>query len=140
MASRLGMIWADVAGVTQLTLLRSVNSAAPVANALAAKSNAFRQFSWESAETVGAGPPVAAKYESVGDTADLLYACADNTRLRVRLVAPVSSIFLADGETVDPVQIAAITTAVTANLVGASGSLAASFLGGHRQRWNRDYA
>lgn len=137
--ARTSIIWQDAAGFTTQTLIRSTGSITTLFNALLAKSNADYSDVWAGTETIHVPSPVAAVYESVGDYALLEYSTAAGLVVTLKLPAPKSSIFLADGQTVDAGQITAITNAAILTVSDASGNLVTSFLGGTRRRRTRDY-
>lgn len=132
-------IWIDANGRTRQTILRGNASLATVESDLLALSNADTQRSWEGPTAVNPAPaPVAATYQNVADYAVLVYT--DGTDLvYITLVAPQASIFLADGETVDPTAIAVLTGHVVGTVLTGSGSAVTSFVGGFRRRAGREY-
>lgn len=132
MADRRTTVWQDAGGRTSAHLLTTSGGAAAVEAALAAKSNAGVLLSWEGALTVGAPAPVNAPYPDVQDVALLVYSTAGGTLVKVALPAPQASIFMADGVTVDPAQIGAITAAIIANVVTAGGAAVTAYVGGTR--------
>lgn len=133
-------IWTDAAGKTRQTIVRGNATLAAVLLALAAKSNGDFQRDWEGATIVNPAPaPVNATYNSVNDYAQLVFATGAGNLVYVTLPCPVSSIFMADQETVDPVAIATIIAAVTGTVIDGSGSPVASFIGGYRRSSGREY-
>lgn len=74
----------------------------------------------------------AATYENVEDKAQLVFKAADGSTHRYQIPAPVSSLFLADQETVNSAN--ALITAFTTNAQSAQGSALTTFVGGKRIR------
>lgn len=106
-----------------------------------AVSNAARQDEWEGTAGGSVGVPASSTFETVADYALLYYACGDGTIASLTVPAPSYAIFLADGSTVDATNagIVALNGDAIGALLSASGSAAVSFIGGRRQRNNRDY-
>lgn len=130
MASRLYAIWLDFNGVTRQTVLNSTASAAAVLTALQAKSEAEVLNYVESALSTPIGVAAAAQYQSVKSAATLLFQTGAGTIVRVTIPAPAVGIFLADQQTVDPAQVAAIIAAAVGTLTDISGNVVTSYLGG----------
>lgn len=147
MSSRRTVVWVDYNGFTRATYLTGNNGGggsptlASVESQLLALSNADEQSVWEGPWTVNPAPaPAAAVYQAVGDYAALTYQNTGTGELvYITLPAPKSTIFLADGETVDPTAIAALTTEVTAVIITASGAVVDAFVGGVRRARLREY-
>ncbi len=141
-------IWVDAAGMTQQGILTAIpqtliitDGTASIEAAIAAISNAGRLDAWSATPLGPSGAAVAAVYESVGDYALLSWRCVDGTITTVKVFAPKTAIFLADGMTVDITNagVAALSFQVIGSELSASGSPAATFLGGIRRRYTRDY-
>jgi|SRR5882672_4655982 len=134
-------VWIDAAGMTVQTIMSTTAGGAGIEADLLALSNASRLNEWEGAPGGASGSPAAAVYEAVADYALLQWVCVDGTIVSLKLPAPLSSIFLADGQTVDVANAGVVTldAAVVGSLLSASGSAAAALLGGTRRRANRDY-
>lgn len=134
-------VWVDANGFTRLTLVNTVpaslvtpDPAAPVVAALAAKSNAAPLNDTEGTlNVVGSPAPTAGIFQVVSDCAALMFQDAAGNKTRLQLVAPQSGIFMADQETVDPTQIAAIIAAVVGTVMTAAGGVVTAYVGGTRQ-------
>lgn len=125
------ILWADSGSRSTITLLLANPSAAGLQAALLAKSNADYIEYWEGPLNINGAPaPTVAQYPSVMMQAVLTFQCADTTIAKVALPAPQLGIFLADGQTVDATQIAAIIANALAVLVSNTGSPATAYLGG----------
>lgn len=129
-------VWIDAAGARTITLVRSVAGAAGISAAVIAASEADWSQWWESAVTAQVPAPVGGPYLPVSLRAALTFVCADNTLAVLYVPAPNRTIFLADGQTVDPLNltVAAIITAAVGNLVSSTGSPATGFVSGVLQR------
>jgi hypothetical protein len=125
-------VWIDAAGKTTAHLLTTAAGAAAIEAAIAAVSNAVPQLEWEGPLVAPGGAGVNAAFPSVADTATLTFTKASGELLKVLVPAPISSIFLADAETVDPTQIAALIAAVVGSLSDPSGNLATAYVSGLR--------
>lgn len=134
---RRSVIYGDHAGGVTITAIRTSTGATGIMGAVIAKSHAdFLNF-WESAESINVAPATSTgQYPSITQQATLSFLCADGTIARLIIPAPDISIFLADQQTVDSTQIAALTAACIGNLESPSQSLAVSFLGGFLARRN----
>lgn len=128
-----GMVWLDQNGASRLTTPRADTSLSSIQSALLAHSNAVIAYFWEGAQTVVGGSPVAATYQSVGDSVRLMFQDASCNQVALILPAPKSNIFFADSETVDPSTITDITAACLGHLQTAAGNVVTDFLGGFRQ-------
>src|SRR6185369_6032642 len=95
-------VWIDAAGNRTITLVRSAAGAAAISAAVLNASEAdWFQF-WESAVTAQTPMPIGGSYLPVSLRAALTFICADNTLAVLYVPAPSVTIFLADGQTVDP--------------------------------------
>lgn len=132
MANRGGLIWVDAQGERVLHVLTYSGALGPLITALEGASNGQVVENW--AGVIGSNPtaPVVATYPTVRMTAQLNYVDGSGSRATVFLPAPVSSIFLGDGITVDPANILVgiINAAVIGNVLAGSGSPVVSFTGG----------
>jgi hypothetical protein len=134
-------VWQDANGHTRLTLFNTVNPtlitpdpSASVVAALAAQSNAAFLNDVEGTLNVNASPsPVSATYQRVVDSAALTFTDAMGSLVRIQLPAPVSSIFLADQETVDITMIGGIVGAVVGTVVTPAGGVVTAYVSGVRQ-------
>jgi hypothetical protein len=98
--------------------------------ALQAKSNAGIQEWWEQLDNILSTLPSPASYPFASQVAYLSFTDAGGLGARLAVPAPLASIFLADGATVDPSQVAAIIAAATTEIVTSSGALVTTFRGG----------
>jgi hypothetical protein len=126
-------VWASADGRTRRTELYGLASLAGVQAALAAASNAGELQHWEGDLVASVPAPSAASFPSVQDLAILLYADGAGVQVQVRIPAPHASIFMSDGETVDPGAIGAISAAVIGHVLTTSGVAVTTFVGGFRQ-------
>jgi len=132
--TRRSIVWVDANGFTTQTQPIGNATLAGIQTALLAKSNADVSSEFEGALTVNTTPaPVAATFQSVKDAAFLTFTTTTTSLLTVTLPAPVSSIFFADNETVDPTQIAAIIAAVVGTAQTLGGATATAYLAGIRR-------
>ena len=132
-------MWTDFAGTNQMGTLRTSAGAGSVQSQLALLSNAAPVEFWEGTDVFTGLTPVNGQFPNIADFANLLYSTAAGNLVAVRLFAPKAAIFKPDLMTVDPTAIAALTTAVLANVLDANGNAVTSYVGGTRQRANRDY-
>jgi len=133
-------IWVDAFGRSRQTIVRGNASLASVEAALLAVSNADTQRCWEGPTQVNPAPsPVAADYQNVADYAVLVYQDASGDLVYITVPAPQSTIFMADGETVDPPAIAGVSAAVIGTVFTAGGSLVTAYVGGFRRRSGKEY-
>lgn len=81
-----------------------------------------------------------AEYPNVEDKARLSFIMSNNTLSHMDIPAPKLSMFLVDGETVDPAQVAALTAALAVTGAGGefpstkNGAAYIAFVGGMRRR------
>lgn len=128
----LSTLWVDAAGRETVTLVRTGTTGCPIQAQVIGVSSALPLQDWEGAIDQHSPTPVAGTY-FIGDWAYLTYACADGTSAQIAVPAPLASIFMADGRTVDPTAIAALNAAAIGTLVGYSGSAANAYLSGYRK-------
>lgn len=138
-------VWVDKNGKTKLTLVNTADATplnpdpgAAIRSALLAKSNAAESNHTHGPLVVGVPVPLAGVYQQVLDVANLYFLDAGGFITRVVLPAPLSSIFLADQETVDITQIGAIISAVLASGRSAGGLVLSSYVNGTRQPYSRE--
>lgn len=129
-AVRTGVIWVDAQGERNLNVITTNSGAATIAANLESLSNAVRSFSWENNEVNFSSIPVVATYPTVRVNAQLIYRDATGSLAKLYIPAPISSIFLTDGVTVDPTAIATLTGNVIGELICGSGNVATAFVGG----------
>jgi len=133
--TRRSIVWVDANGFTRQTLPVGNASLAGIQAALQGQSNADVANVFEGALTVNVTPtPVAAPLQSVLDSAQLVFSTTTSSLVTLTLPSPVASIFFADGETVDPAQIAAVIAAAVGTLQTVGGSTATAFVSGTRVR------
>lgn len=133
-------VYVDAQGRTRQCIVLGNASLAGVEAALLGASNADIQQSWEATPVVNAAPaPINLPYASVADYVPLVFQDAVGGLVYITLVAPQSSIFQADGETVNPPAIAGIVTAVVGTVLTGNGMPAATFVGGTRRRSLKEY-
>lgn len=103
-----------------------------VVTALAAKSKSGISYAVESGPLGPTQEPGSGVYSTIADKVTLLFQTASGVTIQVTLPAPDASIFLADGKTVDPAQIADIITACVGTVQTLDGNVAIGFLNGFR--------
>jgi len=139
------VIWVDAGGRTRQTILRGVDSLiggatlATVQADIGSISNAGVAEYWQGPDTHPGGTGVNATYPNVSDWAQLLFQASDGTSLYITIPAPQSSIFLADGETVDATTITTLIADVGAVCTTSSGLFATVFIGGVRRQRLKEY-
>lgn len=127
-------VWVDAQGRTTLTLANTTGSLATLFAAIKAQSNADVLNDTESSLNVNGAPaPTNAVYPSVRDSAKLVFVTALGNTVTLTVPAPVSSLFLADGQTVDPTAAATIITDALAALTDEAGNAVTAYQGGFRQ-------
>lgn len=131
---RQSVVWIDVNGKTRQTIFLANATGSTIRAKLLLHSNAD-VFDWsEGVDHTNLSPlPTNAIYNSVGDTAVLLFADGSGNQASLALPAPQSGIFLADTVTVDASAIADIVTAATTYLVNSAGNTVTTFLTGYRR-------
>jgi hypothetical protein len=129
-----GIIWIDAQGATRLTTPGGNATLASIQTAMLAKSRAVVAYYWEGARTAVGGTPSTGTYTSVTDAAILIFQAADCTQVKLTLPSPLDSIFMADGQTVDPAQITGITSACLGTLETAGGQVVTEYVAGYRAR------
>jgi hypothetical protein len=138
-------IWTDAQGRTRQTITRGVNSLiggatlATVMSSVGAVSNADWLRWFEGDENDQTPAPPGGTYLPVGDYAELQYLAPDGSILYLTIPAPLSTIFLADQETVDATAVASLTAQVTGCLVTSTNTMVTSFLGGVRRSKLKEY-
>lgn len=129
---RMSVVWADASGRTRTSFLTTSAGGSAVRAELVAVSNADWLQTWEGDLDAQVPAPAGGVYADVADTATLLFQTAAGAIVKVTLPAPDASIFLADGETVDPGEITALISQVLASAVTADGTALDSYVGGTR--------
>jgi len=131
MALNRSIVWIDAGGRTQITLLRTSSGGATIETDILALMNADWINEWEGTLNINASPaPSTSAYPSVLQQATLVFLCADGTSARLDIPAPMLSIFLADGVTVDPSAITTLIADCTGNLLSPSLSPVVSYQSG----------
>jgi hypothetical protein len=125
-------LWIDVAGREVITLLRGDATLGGIETQVAALSNMGLFQCWEGAISTPGNAGGAGTFQAQ-DWAYIQYACVDGTEARVAIPGPLSSIFLADGRTVDPAALGALDGVVIGLLASASDSLAINRISGYRK-------
>jgi hypothetical protein len=87
---------------------------------------------WTGNQTTQAPTTTAAVYQTIYDVAQLTFTTAAGSLVTYNVYAPVSSLFLADQETVDPVAAAALITAALATLEDSAGNAVSAYISGIR--------
>jgi len=127
----MSIVWIGVAGDLTINRIRTATGASTILTDLLALTNADQLNTWEGDLTVNGSPaPPGGVYSGLQQVANLVFACADGTTAQIRLPAPLASIMLADGVTVDATMIATLIADCIGNLESPTGSLATGFLSG----------
>lgn len=138
-------IWFDLQGRTRQTITRGIDSLIggatlqSVQDDVGALSNADWTRYWQGTETNQTPGPPGGTYIAVGDYAELVFAAGDGSQLYLTIPAPLASLFLADGETVDITQITTLISDVTACLITATGAHPTTYVGGIRRAKLKEY-
>jgi len=131
---RATVVWIDANGATTATLLTTSAGASTVQADILAKSTTDALYVWEGALHVNGSPaPPGGTYQSVKDRAVLTFLTAAGGLLTLTIPGPLSSIFLADQETVDPTQLVTLIADVIANVVDVGGNAVVSYVSGIRE-------
>jgi hypothetical protein len=127
----MSVVWIGVAGDLTVNRIRTATGASTILADLLAQSNADKLNTWEGDLTVNGSPaPPGGVYAGLSSIANLVFLCADGTTAQLKLVAPLLSIMLADGVTVDATMITTLIADCIGNLQSPTGSLATAFLSG----------
>lgn len=124
-------VWVDAAGATRLQVIKAATNPCSILTQAQAVSNAGILYNFDGPLDPAIGAATAALYQPVAATASLTFATAGAQELLLLLPAPASGIFLADLQTIDPTQIAALIAACVGELSDGAGNTATAFLGGH---------
>lgn len=130
MAKKAGLVWIDAQGEKVLHVITTDTGVGAIETALEAKSNAGVVECWEGLDELSSPTPTAATYPTVRATVVLTFTDGVGSFAKLFIPAPVSSIFAADGVSVDPTQIAGIIAAAVGHLVCGSGNVATAYVGG----------
>jgi len=134
MTKKAGVVWIDAQGERTLNVITTQSGVGGIEAQLSALSNASVVECWEGLDEVYTVSPVVAQYPTVRITAVLLFASASGSVGRLYLPAPIPTIFLSDGITIDPTQITALISAAVGSLICGDGTVAATFSGGQAVR------
>lgn len=135
MSLRGGLNWVDAQGQRVLHVINFTGSGfGSIIAALENHSSAVVNENWGGA--VGCNPnlPTTTDYTTVRITAVLIFADATGSTAKLYVPAPNTSIFLADGDTVDPTAIPDIISAAIGTLLSGAGNPVTTFVGGIIQR------
>lgn len=128
-------VWVDAAAGATITRINSQGSAAVLQSDLLALSNSDVQQFWSGTLVVNGSPtPVAAALQSVTQRVTFVFTTtAPGVLVELTLVAPKSSIFLADGRTVDLTNTDVVTLAgdCVGKLCNVSGDTAVTLIAGY---------
>jgi hypothetical protein len=129
-STRTDCVWIDGAGERVIQNIRTASGASSIVAELEAVSQAKVVTSWEGTESAFTVVPGTGTYITVRQTAVLYFADVVGRVAKLYLPAPDSSIFLSDGQTVDPTTIPSLITACIGSLQTGAGTLVAAFVGG----------
>ena len=132
----LSVVLVDANGVSTIVLLH-LTDAALLTDGVAAISNGAADWTqyWGSTAEVNPTPtPGTGTYLSVLDVADLYFSAPSGDWSHVVFPSPSDSMFMADGETVDPADPTGVLAALGAILTTAQGEAVTGFAGGMRRR------
>ena len=130
MSDRAVVIWVDSQGEQTLNIYVTASGVSSIRTQIAALSNAVPIESSEGTIAAISGTPTVATFPSVRSNARLHFQAASGSRGSLLIPAPVTSIFLTDGVTVDPTAITALIAAAVGNLLCGDSTVAAMFVGG----------
>lgn len=125
-----GLVWVDAQGERALHVITTDGGVGPIETELEALSQAGVIECWEGLDETYSPSPGTASYPSVRVTAVLYFTDGAGHVARLLLPAPDSSIFMADGSTVDPAAITSLITACVGRLETAAGTTVTAFAGG----------
>jgi hypothetical protein len=127
------MVWVDANGATRLTFINANAGLGSVQADLLALSQADMLNCVENTLTVYTPAPPGGTFRSVGDVAILTFTDAGSNLVDITLPAPVSTIFLADEETVDATAIVTLIGDVVGTVQTAAGGVVTAYVSGTRQ-------
>lgn len=126
--------WIDAQGNTTLTYVNGSAGLTTLVGQIKAVSNADVLNSVEATLNVNGSPgPAAATYPTVRDSAKLMFKTASGNDVTLLVPAPQQSLFLADGQTVDPSAAAALIAAALGVVTDEAGNAVTTYVGGVRQ-------
>jgi len=118
-------VWVGFQGETTITRMNTSAGAGALLTASLACSHADKLQTWEGTNVPNATPtPTAGDYSPVSSQAALVFVTAVATQVTLLVPAPLRSIFLADGQTVDTANasVIALVAAAIAALVDSTGN------------------
>jgi len=129
---RLSMVWVDAAGLTTMNYYDTADATGDiVAGDIANLSNAGQLSFWHGDLTVFDPATIpGGDYQLVQTYALLIFVDAAGNETTVKIPAPLTSIFNADGRTVNPVAIATLIGDVVGHVVTPAGNLVTAFKAG----------
>lgn len=133
MSDRMSVVWNSADGLSTVRTISTSSGAISILGVLQDFSNAIATQYWESSVTSISETPSTNAYLSVTQIAVLLFADDSGNLARLSLPAPIDSIFLSDGSTVDPSKITSLISACVGSLLTGSGTTVTQFRGGYLQ-------
>lgn len=129
---RLSMVWIDAAGLTTMNYYDTDDATGDViAGDIANLSNAGQLAFWHGDLTVFSPATIpGGDYQLLQTYALLTFADAAGNETTLKIPAPLTTIFQADGRTVDPVAIATLIADVIGHVILPNGNLVASYTTG----------
>jgi hypothetical protein len=126
------MVWVDAAGLTTMQYYDTDDATGDViAGDIANLSNAGQLAFWHGDLTVFSPAVIpGGNYQLVGTYALLTYVDSVGNEATIKIPAPLTSIFNADGRTVNPVAIATLSADVIGHVVTSAGFLVTAFKSG----------
>jgi len=125
-----GLIWTDAMGEKTLNVVRTSTGVGAIEDALQEYSNAGLTECWEGLDELILTSPSTDAYPTLRVVAKCTFQSATGSTASVYIPAPQTSIFLSDGDTVDPSAIPDLITACVGNLLCGDGTTATMFVGG----------
>jgi len=125
-----GAVWADYTGRTRLTIVKAATNPCIILTKLQGHSNAQVLYNWDGSLDPTIGTAAALVFQAVNQWAQLVFQTGAGNLLRLTLPAPSSAIFLPDGVTVDPAQIADVIAAAIGQLSDGAGNTASAYVAG----------
>lgn len=132
---RRNLVWTDAQGESVLHVISTASGGAAIQSALEGHSNAVVATFWEGTDQETTSSPVVATYPTVRVTTQLIFSNAVGSIAKLYLPSPISSIFLSDKVTVDPLAIGPIIAAALGNLLAGDKTPVTQFVGG--QLWQQ---
>lgn len=129
--------WIDASGARILWVVDTVDAGQTdaIVSAVSAVSNARVLYAARGPILTPGAAPANAQWPSVLDTAELAFGSTVGSLQDAKLwiPAPKSTIFFADGETVQASQVSGVTDACVDKLRNAAGLAVIGYLGGYRR-------